>query len=426
MTTSSAIHDAYDLSSWSEKIIDHPIAETLPTSSWNQDGIHRLMVADGNSIDLYLKNYELLSERANTDERVMLVGFSGAITLRSQLKGPFFSGLRIAEQFRLPVLAVADPSISKSRELGIAWYAGNEGMPNMSEILGTHLDRLARHYGARLVLFGGSAGGFGALSVLPYLTGPASCVVWNPQTSITQYIKTFVIYYLKNAFPTRHSKLNVNSDVSREELATWLDNEGVNHDLQRDYKIPENVKLLFLQNKTDWHVSSHAIPFLTNVGFEIDANNLANQRVGDKFVHFGTFGRGHSAPNKEIIMASLKWSIENCDTHPLLTSLEDKNIDASAEEIKFKVAAILDQSEVLASIDVVPGIYIKPVFAFYLFVDGKRVSIKSYSPDNTVVFEVDGNPKKVEIIGYVMDNGKRESKKINVAVNAERHPFIHT
>lgn len=453
MTRTNDTSDLYDVFQWNAKVIDHQIDEISPNSSWDQDGIHRIFVTDENSIDLRLQNHGLLNERRSSRERVLLVGFTGDIELRAKQKGPFFFGLDIAKQLQLPVLAVADPTISKSENLNIGWYAGNENVPKTIEIIGTWLNKLARHYRARLILFGGFAGSFGALSILPYMTEPTSCLVWNPQTSIAKCDKTFVISYLKNAFPTRNSDLSVSDEISQQELAARLLREGIYYDLQRNYQIPSAVKLLFLQNKTDLHVASHASPFLNNLGFEIDTNNLTNQRSDNVFAHFATFDEGHGTPNNENIKTCLKWLIANSDMPIDLTAVEqqsDTPIDLSAaerqsntpidlntseqqsdtsialaaseqrstnptqEDAKFEVAATLDGSKLLATIRVAPAVFIKPVFAFYLFIDGQRTSIKRYSPENSTLFEIIGRPKKIEVTGYVLDNGKRESKRIKV------------
>ncbi|PJX24130.1 hypothetical protein CAP48_11540 [Advenella sp. S44] len=421
----------YDAFQWNVKVIDHHVDEVTPSSSWDQDGVHRILVSDGNSIDLRLQNHSLLRERSSLRERVLLVEFIGNLERRDEQKDPFSFGLDVAERLQLPVLAVAEPTISKSKGLCVGWYTGNENMPKTIEIIGTWLNKLARHYSARLVLFGGSAGGFGALSVLPYMTEHTSCLVWNPQTCIAKCEKKFVISYLKNAFPTRNSELNINQEISQEELATRLVCEGIYYDLQRNFQIPSFVKLLFLQNDTDRQFASHAKPFLENLGFTIHADNLVNDRVDDLFVKFGTFGDKHNAPDKEIIEASLTWLIDDLgtstdlafsekqrNTSVDLTFAEKQSTNVTQEET-FEVTATLENSTLLASIHAAPAVFINPVFAFYLFIDGKRTSIKQYSSENSTLFEVNGHPKKIEIVGYVLDNGKRKSKKINVDISAE-------
>ncbi|MGX9935261.1 hypothetical protein ACVFVO_07745 [Advenella kashmirensis] len=423
--------DLYDAFQWNVKVIDHQVDEVMPNSSWDQDGIHRIFVTDGNAVDLRLQNYGLLSERSPPRERVLLVGFIGNVERREEQNSPFFYGLDVAERLQLPVLAVADPTISKSKELGVAWYTGNENMPKTTEIIGIWLNKLARHYSARLVLFGGSDGGFGALSVLPYMTESTSCLVWNPQTSIAKCEKKIVISYLKNAFPSRNSELNVNDEISQEELAARLVCEGIYYDLQRSFQIPSVVKLLFLQNKTDRQFASHAKPFLNNLGFTIDVDNLVDGQFNNLFVKFGVFGDEHNAPDKEIIETSLKWLIDDPGTSTDLAIVEkqsntpidlptsEKQTTWAAQEERFEVTATLENSKLLASIHVAPAVFINPVFAFYLLIDGKRTSIKPYSSENSTLFEISGHPKKIEIAGYVLDNGKRESKKINVDLSAE-------
>ena len=424
---------SYDLSRWEAKVIDHEEEET-PDDSWSHDGIHRIFTKAGVSVDMFLQDYHLLEHLEEAEERVVLVGFTGALTIRNGKPGPFFSGFKVAKQLQLPLLAIADPTISKCNEVIISWYAGNDSIPNSSEIIGKWLDKLALYYNARFVLFGGSAGGFGALSSLSHMTTPVDCLVWNPQTSISRYMPKFVLHYLKNGFADQFSRLNVSQSVTRDDLTNFLNQTGVRHNLQSDYKLPKNANLMFVQNKSDWHVTSHALPFLENLGVCAEPNNLQHQSQDNISVFFGNFGKGHIAPQKHIVMACLR-NLINAQRNPLDTSIFEKpsinKTDVSlslpsnnaeppkdgelpTDEDGFEVHAIAEGKSVTARIDVMPGSFIKPTFAFYFIRNGKRERIRPYSPDNTASFELVGEPGVLYIMGFVFENGARKFKKVRV------------
>lgn len=433
MNNSYSSTTSYDLSRWEAKVIDHEEKGT-PDRSWDQDGIHRIFTKAGVSIDMFLQDYQLLDRLDEAEERVILVGFTGALTIRNGKPGPFFSGLKVAKQLQLPLLAIADPTISKCNEVIISWYAGNDSIPNASEIIGNWLDKLALHYNARLVFFGGSAGGFGALSSLSHMTTPVDCLVWNPQTSISRYTPKFVLHYLKNGFSDHFSKLNVSQSVTRDEMTNFLNETGVRHDLQSNYRLPKNANLMFVQNKSDWHVTSHALPFLQNLGIFAEADNLQHQIKDNISVFFGNFGRGHIAPQKHIVMACLKNLIDS-RRNPLNTSVFEKSLiiktDVSkssitstaeppqdgkppADEDGFEVRAILEGKNVIARIDVMPGSFIKPTFAFYFIRNGIREKIRAYSTDNTASFELVDEPRSLYVMGFIFENGSRKFKKVRV------------
>ncbi|ETF04722.1 hypothetical protein W822_04190 [Advenella kashmirensis W13003] len=434
---SIANSESYDLSRWGAPIINHQENEEAG-STWDQDGIHRVCTGTGTTIDIYLQDYGLLRQIKQAEERVLLVGFTGALTMRNGKPGPFFSGIKVAKRLKLPLLAVADPTISKCEELIISWYAGNEDVVNASEIIGRWLDKLAHYYKARLLLFGGSAGGFGALSVLPYLTSQADCLVWNPQTSIARYMPKFVLHYLKHGFAKKFARIDTKAAVTREDLRGFLEETGVRHDLQSNYRIPENVNLLFVQNNSDWHVKSHALPFLRNLKVYDDSEELIDRNHGNISVRVGNFGRGHIAPNKNTINACLKYlmdpeknAIDASIFNSFLVNSPDNNGKVASSNSRssqqgglfpstddFEISARQEGRTIVAQIDIRPGVFISPTFAFYFLKEGKRKKIRSYNADNTATFEDTGESDFLYVVGFVADDGIRIFKKVRVNTRA--------
>ena len=112
---------------------------------------------------------------------------------------PTFIGSGISEALPLNCIRISDPSLALSNSLGIAWYAGFDGVD-----LPAVLVEVIRHVQARLgaqhlSLFGASAGGFASLS-LGQLLGPALSIAVNPQTVIERYAEEAWFAYMRDCW----------------------------------------------------------------------------------------------------------------------------------------------------------------------------------------------------------------------------------
>lgn len=186
------IHDGvpYDLRRWDQL----PIFNRNFASGWGNefdDGIYHFI--DGfNHIDIQLAGCKNLKKGQG-----VLVCFSGAIKDRKGTSAPFFSGLGLAKKMGVPIISISDPSLDRSHNLKLGWYVGYKGFNDLPYKLAILLDSFAQYFSSRLVLFGGSGGGFASLMILSLLnTLNAAVFVWGPQTSISQYEKFSVNRFL--------------------------------------------------------------------------------------------------------------------------------------------------------------------------------------------------------------------------------------
>lgn len=86
-------------------------------------------------------------------------------------------------------------------DVPLGWYAGNEEIPDLQTQLVRLLERISDCTGARLLIIGGSGGGYAAIQLGLSLRCRTSVLVWNPQTAIADYVPKFVTQYLCTAFP---------------------------------------------------------------------------------------------------------------------------------------------------------------------------------------------------------------------------------
>lgn len=222
------------------------------------DGIHVVKLDSGVEIDLYVKGNPF-----DRSSKSLLTFFSGAVTSRKAKVGPFFSGLGIANQLNLPVIAIADPGIESSMSVNIAWYTGGP-QHFVQDGIAAILDSLQRRAERELLLVGGSGGGFAALYFASRLRNKCSVFVWNPQTDVFEYLEGFVKAYMNGLFGYSNASLSGDDWISR----TRKRANGHASLTVLDHQLSSApTRLFYLQNATDWHAEKHLKPFLKSNEF---------------------------------------------------------------------------------------------------------------------------------------------------------------
>jgi Family of unknown function (DUF6270) len=263
------------------------------------DGVHR-MVDDGpSSLDVLLRGFA-----GAAVGKPLLVCFGGAIVDRGRLTAPFFHGLSLGRACQLPVVCVADPTITRSSRVSLGWYAGNDQWPALYLEIARRLDELAMATGSPLILVGGSGGGFAALAVQFALRSASRAVVWNPQTSISRYHAPSVQRYLLCAFPEIARKLALGRSptarATREGLEECMERAGLLHDLTRVMAI-SRAPALYLQNESDvHHIEHHLTPLLAARGLRLEDGQRVVSLQG-LTVCLGHWGAGHARPSPEAV-----------------------------------------------------------------------------------------------------------------------------
>ena len=117
----------------------------------------------------------------NRGQKSLVVTFSAA-TSKAADTLPVFSGAGVTKDLECNVLMISDPTMLLDQETTIAWYAGNSYQPNLQDDLAQLIAHFAQ--GGRVILLGGSGGGYAALVEQSKLSD-ATSVVFNPSTRIT-------------------------------------------------------------------------------------------------------------------------------------------------------------------------------------------------------------------------------------------------
>ncbi len=310
-----------DLSQWEMPIYYCESIRDAVDGGFPSDGIYRISLDRGCVLDVLVQNMASVVTSGS-----VLIGLNGAVTQREKKKGPFFSGTSITKGMGTPSISISDPSLDIDGKVGLAWYAGNEMVPDLPLRIAEIINGFADRYSVRPILFGGSGAGFAALNISTYLSVSHTALVWNPQTRIVKYFARFVEKYLKSAFPRLWSKMYTRAAFLRSDpepfLKSVLDRSGVSHSLEGK-RANQLAQVLYLQNRDDWHVVIHADPYLRQFGSwrRIGSSSFIAENIPFGVV-FGNWGKGHVAPPREVIYQLLEF----CTANSELFSDERSNI----------------------------------------------------------------------------------------------------
>ncbi|MGP5408491.1 hypothetical protein ACTXMY_00025 [Glutamicibacter ardleyensis] len=263
-----------------------------------EPGIHTISFGHYSpTIDIYI-NSQAVSTRAH---EVIPVFFNAAISTRDGHRGPFFSGIRISNEYNLPLISVSDPAVDNDISLKLGWYTGGKDelfVENLLKVLEVLKSRLE----AEPLFCGGSGGGFAALNVAAQYPHDSTVFVWNPQTNIYNYSERFVKQYLKSQFKI-HDQLLDSEDWKKQ--CSLITDRHVSTSVVVPHKALVPRRLAYIQNKSDWHFRKHLTPFWSMVS----PSELEDGRntVNDDYVAFvGEFAAGHAPPSKELIGGAIK------------------------------------------------------------------------------------------------------------------------
>jgi hypothetical protein len=231
---------------------------------------------------------------------IILVSFSGAIVKREGKKPPFFFGTNTAKSLGLPLISFTDPVFELDDDINLGWYAGINGFEEFPNVVAYILDGLAEKNGFRFIVFGGSGGGYATISICSRMRSKAIAFVWNPQTVISNYSESVVLKYVEVAFPSVYASLK--GKVSCKKL---IEETGVRNKIHAD-DVPDNIRLLYIQNYSDWHLNSHCKVFFSgkNMATACDAPVW---KINNLVLGIGNWGNGHAAPNSILINAILSF-----------------------------------------------------------------------------------------------------------------------
>lgn len=226
--------------------------------------------------------YHIQVESLSRHPEYILVGFHGLIH-RTKTPPPVFHFRSVAAQAGLGLIAISDPSLNLSSHLNLSWYLWNKRHGNITSAIAKLLDKIIERTGKKLILAGGSGGGFAALNIHNHMqrSDHAVSFVWNPRTDVTQY---------KWPHLKRYYKLCIDESVPRDtkSILKELESRGISYRLAEKN---QQRQLIFINGYDHSHLRKHIRRFI---------------KSNDRHILVGDWGNGHTPPSKATIISVIR------------------------------------------------------------------------------------------------------------------------
>jgi len=292
---------------WDSNVFSYKSLQTFLTANSFKGGIHAI------NVNGYLVDF--LFQKKPSDN--LLVVFGGATARGPERKPPFFPGRRIATHLDCSVMCINDPGLYLDDNIRLAWYAGSKYLP-LQSILPTIIDKVASFlHTSRIIMTGGSGGGFASLFYATKTAKTPIAFVYNPQTNIIRYRRGHIQDFARVCFEWQEGDFKTAfSDIT--------------YDLVQHYS-GDKPPIIYLQNSTDgFHIKNHAIPFLKNFGLDWTGTD---QAVENLYLHVNDWGSHHTAPDRLLIQHIIK---QLCRREVPLDEVVNLAIQEMAKSVKSK------------------------------------------------------------------------------------------
>lgn len=218
-------------------------------------------------------------ERTDT----LFVVFHGAVN-RERDRYPRFDRVTSSAKRNRSLLAFADPSLTLADSLGIGWYLGGHDWDPLNAIVDT-IRRVREKIGARrIVLLGGSGGGFAAMRAGSRIPD-ALVFAFSPQSAVFDYNARIVGEYFEAAFPGQSQEEVIAADPRRFSMRDEYAALG-----------NETPHLYYLQNLADKaHVRKHYTPMRERL--ESARSSQDDTARGFRFAEYQADKPGHGPPS---------------------------------------------------------------------------------------------------------------------------------
>lgn len=281
-----------DLEKWG-KALCHQSFENL-IDNIEIDGLHEVN-SEHNPFHFYVNNIHASDW--------VLVGFTGSVN-RKKTNPPYFSFRGISKNIEIGLISISDPTLALDPTIELSWYIGNNVNGNIAQKLAVFLDSFIERKKKKIILCGGSGGGFAALNIHSLMknSDKAKSFVWNPQTDITEYYSSILRKYYEVGFPDKSA--NDTTDIRR-----ILELNDHNYRLN-EFNHTEN--LIYINGYDSNHLRKHIRRYI-----------LANNK--NKVVYIGNWGIGHAPPDKETIETTIKKISNNIEYEKIIKSLSQNS-----------------------------------------------------------------------------------------------------
>ncbi|WP_353170833.1 hypothetical protein [Acinetobacter rudis] len=282
LTKGKGVLGNYELEKWGNPTISHGFEDFVNRLS--TDGLHEI-IKDGNPLHVWVNGINLNSD-------YILVGFHGLMPRENSIP-PFFFFRGVAEKLGIGLISISDPSLYVSSKLSLAWYLGNNNYKNLTQDLSFLLDMIVEKTERKLILSGGSGGGFAALNIHRHMHhgDNVRSFVWNPQTEITKYNWVNIKQYFNDC-------VEENTDSKLKYIIEQLQEKKIPFKIE---KRPDLKQLIFVNGYDHAHIRKHVSRF------------IPKDKSDENRVFIGDWGNGHIQPDNSTVVSVLKSIMSNKD-----------------------------------------------------------------------------------------------------------------
>jgi hypothetical protein len=173
---------------------------------------------------------------------------------RANLDPPRFAATGLLGYVDASIVAFSDPSLDRSDDLALAWFAGHEGFATQTILSALIGEIMASLRATRVAFVGRSGGGFAALYFSWKVPGSVA-VACNPQTDIARYGLIHRTKYRTSCWPSLPADASLDT--------------AIESNLCHLYASRFDNTVVYLQGASDiWHLRNHCGPFVSSVASE--------------------------------------------------------------------------------------------------------------------------------------------------------------
>lgn len=275
---------------------------------------------------------------SDTSAPSLAVLFHGAVKAKliPDLHLPVFSGLKVPLGTQTDRLLFSDATMAVHQQLRLGWFCGTRSF-NLAARIDQIIARIV-HLKAyrRIVLMGGSQGGFAALRASRRLPGSVA-LVWNPQTRIEHFfyptrVKDFARFcFAAPDYDMIPAALRQNREM----------------DLTHSYAGAGGAEnyVFYMQNRCDpEHTEGHALPFGSAFDQPVAPPQLGVQLFAPNVAFaFGDWVGGHSLPDRDSVTAIAGILLD--DQLPLKTVFAEANFLSALPDSFFAQATPAERAD---------------------------------------------------------------------------------
>lgn len=305
-----------------------------------KDGIYEIIFEEK---ILYMR---VINSKYLSQTHSICVCLNAAISGRDNKTPPYFSGEGISNSVGCCMISFSDPS-THIQGIDLGWYVGNEKWLDFQKDLVNLIEMITKHLSKKLVIFGGSGGGYASFALSKLFSQKVVIIGMNPQFDISLYPSCN--NYSTRAFPKSNISDIDNFSKKRDKWNAFFSrNNLITSFTHRD--LNPLCDYILLQNWNDTHHLRLHTPLILPC---LETLTLSKFYGTDKNLSyfFGPWGDRHSVIWKDHIVLVLQMAISGALGSQIIEKLSTEflpiysNTNHSSSKIKIPPRIYVEGSD---------------------------------------------------------------------------------